>query len=149
MSSNDTSVNSGRTILNIALARQITYWFLIILIIPSVAGSCFVFYRVTQRREIFKRLSNQLIFCLFTVYFIQVNNFYQYYLLNILFIQATLDLPLTIAFLHRDKVLIPNYTFCAYWFILISTLDMCTMHLNAYLSIERYLLVFHNKFLLK
>ncbi|CAF1094624.1 unnamed protein product [Adineta steineri] len=131
--SNDSSVSSAGAILSITLAQKITFGFLIALILPSVASSCFVFYRVTQNKEIFKKLSNQLIFCLFLIYFIQ----------------AILDLPLTIKFLHRGEVAIPNYTFCTYWFTLMSTLNMCTMYLNAYLSIERYLLVFHNKFLLK
>ncbi|CAF1356576.1 unnamed protein product [Adineta ricciae] len=120
-------------ILNIVLTRKITLGFLITLIIPSLAGSFFVLYRVTQKREIFKQLHNQLIFCIFMVYFIQ----------------TILDLPLTITFLHRGVVAIPNYSFCAYWFILMSALNMCTMHLNAYLSVERYLLVFHHKFIFK
>ncbi|UJR17424.1 hypothetical protein I4U23_004319 [Adineta vaga] len=131
MSSSSNDTTSVGTILNIVLARKITFGFLITLILPSVIGSCFVFYRVIQKREILKRLNNQLIFCLFIIYFLQ----------------ATLDLPLTITFLHHGEVPIPNYTFCAYWFILISALNMCTMHLNAYLSIERYFLIFHNKFL--
>ncbi|CAF1287481.1 unnamed protein product [Adineta steineri] len=133
LSSNDSSGSSAGTILNNILARKITFGFLITLILPSVAGSCLVFYRVIQNKEIFKKINNQLIFCLFLIYFIQ----------------ATFDLPLTIMFLHRGEVPIPNYTFCTYWYILISALNMCTMYLNAYLSVERYLLVFHNQFLLK
>ncbi|CAF1260931.1 unnamed protein product [Adineta ricciae] len=121
------------TILNIPLTRQITFGFLITLILPSVLGSCFVFYRITRNKQMFKQLNNQFIFCLFIVYFIQ----------------TTLDLPLTIIFLYRGVVAVQTQTFCAYWYILISVLDMCTMYLNAYLSIERYFLVFHNKFLFK
>ncbi|CAF1456011.1 unnamed protein product [Adineta ricciae] len=106
------------TILNIPLTRQITFGFLITLILPSVLGSCFVFYRITRNKQMFKQLNNQFIFCLFIVYFIQ----------------TTLDLPLTIIFLYRGVVAVQTQTFCAYWYILISVLDMLIYQLNVIYS---------------
>ncbi|CAF4243331.1 unnamed protein product, partial [Rotaria magnacalcarata] len=62
---------------------------------------------------------------------------------------AVLELPLTIIYLHRGTVPVASFVFCDYWQILITTLNMATLGLNAHLSIERYLLIFHNAFIQK
>ncbi|UJR07328.1 hypothetical protein I4U23_011615 [Adineta vaga] len=62
---------------------------------------------------------------------------------------GTCDLPLAIILFYQGSVAIPSDIFCTYWYILTSFLNMSSVQLNAYLSIERYLLIFHNPFLFK
>ncbi|CAF1021620.1 unnamed protein product [Adineta ricciae] len=50
---------------------------------------------------------------------------------------------------YQGKVAFSSDRFCAYWYVLTSFLNMSSVQLNAYLSIERYFLIFHNPFLIK
>ncbi|CAF3195374.1 unnamed protein product [Rotaria socialis] len=120
-------------ILNWALSKKITFWSLIILIFPSVIGSFLVFYGVIRKKEIRHRIKNQLVLLILVVHFVQ----------------AVFELPFTIIYLHRGQVPVASNAFCDYWQTLITTLNIVSLQLNAHLSIERYLLIFHNTFIQK
>jgi hypothetical protein len=72
--------------------------------------------------------------------------FYKNIILIKLFCPATCDLPFTLVYLYHEHVAFSSDVFCKYWLILLSALDLCSVQLNAYLSIERYLLIFHSQF---
>ncbi|CAF3919715.1 unnamed protein product [Adineta steineri] len=52
-------------------------------------------------------------------------------------------------YLYHGYVATASDIFCKYWLIFTSALNICSVQLNAYLSIERYLLIFHSQFLQK
>ncbi|CAF3473680.1 unnamed protein product [Rotaria socialis] len=127
----NSSIAISAHILNWELSKKLTFWSLIILIFPSIIGSFLVFYGVIRKKEIRHRIKNQLVLLICVVHFVQ----------------AVFELPFTIIYLYHGTVPVASNVFCDYWQILITTLNMATLELNAHLSIERYLLIFHNAFI--
>ncbi|UJR17080.1 hypothetical protein I4U23_003977 [Adineta vaga] len=126
-------MSGNETMLNVELSRKLTFAGLIILIFPSIICSTFILYLIVKKKTIRRRLHNQFFLCIFLVYFLQI----------------TCDLPFAIIYFYHGQVPVLSYQFCTYWFILTSVFNMASVHLNAYLSIERYLLIFYSHFLFK
>ncbi|UJR12525.1 hypothetical protein I4U23_016700 [Adineta vaga] len=70
-------------------------------------------------------------------------------LLVLLLIQALFDLPCRLYYLYKGTSPIHNEIFCQLWSFIVTTLNVVGLHLMALGSIERYLLVFHHRYISK
>ncbi|UJR11482.1 hypothetical protein I4U23_015661 [Adineta vaga] len=129
----NSSYSNEESLLNIRLNQKITFSFLISLFIPSIIFSCFLLSHIIRNKKIRNRLNNHVIICIFLIYFIQ----------------AITDLPVTMIYLYRGEVAISSDIFCKIWFITAGSLNAISIQMNAFLSFERYLLIFHHQFLHK
>ncbi|CAF2208492.1 unnamed protein product [Rotaria magnacalcarata] len=126
---NNNDTNIQLNILNTEFSRRIIFIFLIILFVPSIFCSFCILYFTIRKQQIRKHLKNHVILCIFFVNFLL----------------ATCELPLTLSSLQRGDVPLRSEIFCKYWFSAINAFFMCSLQLNAFLSIERYLLIFHSR----
>ncbi|CAM2722179.1 unnamed protein product [Rotaria socialis] len=132
--SSDTNNNNNNTniqlnILNTEFTRRIIFIFLIILIVPSIVCSFCILYFTIRKQQIRTHLKNHVILCIFFV--------------NLL--QATCELPVTLSSLQLGQVPLRSEILCKCWFSAINAFCMCSLQLNSFLSIERYLLIFHSR----
>ena len=65
---------------------------------------------------------------------------------HLVFFQVTMELPLSLTFLHTSSVPIPSNAFCIFWIIFNYTLFVSELWTMAVACIERYWLVFYRAF---
>ncbi|CAF3811827.1 unnamed protein product [Adineta steineri] len=130
--------SSANTTIDTALlsppqSRIIVFIILIILLIPSVICSLYLFYKFIQRPEMRRRDTNLVFICLIIINFLQ----------------ATGELPLTLTFLYTNQAAILKPIFCQWWAFFSAILYGTGLWIMAMGSIERYLFIFHSHALKK
>lgn len=100
----------------------------LLLAIPSICLSLFIFYKCLRSPPFRARLNNQSIVLLILVAFLQI----------------TIELPITLQYLRTDEVQPRTDGFCLFWTWLNFSLQSSNLFLMTWLSIERHLLIFHS-----
>ncbi|CAF3039543.1 unnamed protein product [Rotaria sp. Silwood2] len=118
--------NSNVTILNgssstshidIKLGQYVCLILLCTLLIPSTLFALYIFYLIFQLHNLRSRLTNHIIIGIFIISFIQ------------------------------GRVPFESYGFCKFWISFNYSFNTTIIFLNSQLSVERYLLIFHQSFL--
>ena len=114
------------------LYRRIRFWILLALEIPSVLFSILIFGCLIKSREInSQRLHNHTFTAILIIYFCLL----------------TIELPITLSFAYRGNVLPETSSFCSFWIGCNYALLAAGSDLMAFASIERYFLIFHERFI--
>ncbi|CAF1314911.1 unnamed protein product [Rotaria sp. Silwood1] len=133
-------INSNVTILNgsastshidVKLGQYICLILLSTLLIPSILFALYIFYLIFQLYNLRSRLTNHIIIGIFIISFIQ----------------TTCEMPFLLKYLSSGRVSFESYGFCKFWISFNYSLNTAILFLNSHLSIERYLLIFHQRFL--
>ena len=113
------------------------FWIIFFCSFSMICLFCFYFYfyHLFQQRQtlLYKKLNNHTLLCLVITDYLMIQT----------------ELPMTIGFLMKNRVIIETKSFCVfwnYWYYVWSTLSIQFSMLTA---INRYLLVFHKTFLLQ
>ncbi|CAF1381509.1 unnamed protein product [Adineta ricciae] len=112
-------------------SRMVIFNFLIVLLVPSILCSIYLFYRILRTPEVRRRDTNLFIICIITINFIQ----------------ATAELPLSLAFLRLNFAAVASPMFCQWWCFMSASLIGMGLWTTAIGSIERHLFIFHSAFL--
>lgn len=122
--------NSTTVIYETPTTRSIKFWILLFCQPFSILCSVFVLYHMLSSRTQRQLLANQIVIVMLVVSFLSV----------------TIDLSITIDFLHKGFSPIQSTVFCLFWMLIDYVLYAQGMLLMAWASIERHTLVFsiHN-----
>ncbi|CAF2138037.1 unnamed protein product [Rotaria magnacalcarata] len=133
MSENNTT-NTTESMIISPSTYPVQFGILLSLQIPSALCFLFIFFNlcfVPRHRLLVHRLINHAVLCLV------VNDF----------LICTTELPFTLVLLYRGVTAFINNTFCLVWFFYGYTTSTVSLFLLAWISVERYFLVFHKVFL--
>ncbi|UJR16468.1 hypothetical protein I4U23_003370 [Adineta vaga] len=128
MSSLAENITEASSLPSPSKSRLIVFIVLLVLLIPSLLCSLYLFYQFIYRRELRQKQTNFVIICLVIINFLQ----------------ATGELPLTLSFLYLNRALIMQPIFCQWWAFISAILYGIGLWIMAMGSIERYLFIFHS-----
>ena len=135
-------------VLDTPSSRLVIFILLLLLMIPSILCSLFIFYHFIRSRELRQRISNQGVLLLLILSFVQVtgtsNHDQRWSSASIL--QVTGELPLSLIFLYKGSAAHASDGFCRFWIILNYILVCSAVWTMAFTSVQRYWLVFHRTF---
>ncbi|CAF3425032.1 unnamed protein product [Rotaria sp. Silwood2] len=133
MLSKDTSSYEDATVLpsEIAIPRVARFWIILLVYIPSVICSLFILYNFIVQRTLRQALHNHVIALLLFVNFIA---------------QLT-NIPGTLNYYRLGYVWPPKFLFCLTWIFINEAFYILTTILFAWATIERHILIFHDKLL--
>ncbi|CAF1141407.1 unnamed protein product [Rotaria sp. Silwood1] len=133
MSRDDNSSYEDTTVLpsEIAIPRLIRFWIILLVYIPSVICSLFIFYNFIVHGTLRQALHNHVIVLLLLINFI---------------VQLT-SIPWTLNYYRSGYVWPQNSIFCLTWSFIDEALYITTTILFSWATIERHLLIFHDHLL--
>lgn len=130
-------------------SRLVIFILLLLLLIPSIICSLYIFYHFVRSRDLRERVSNHGVLMLLIITFVQVSTSHRC-LANqgkhSSIFQVTGELPLSLIFLRRGSAASASDSFCRFWIILNYILASSGLWTMAFTSIQRYWLVFHRTF---
>ena len=106
---------------------RIKYIVLFIFQIISISCYLFIFYNFATKRNRRRTIHNDSIFCLLTISFLFV----------------VIPLSISESYLSKSYIVPGSNIFCGLWNWLQYSLDVSNLHLMAYASMERHLLIFY------
>lgn len=129
-SNNKTNLFDNRMV-EITLPRSIRFWLLLLMDMPSLICSIFVLYHILTKKELRSALYNHVIIAL----------------LMCVMTSQLLDIPIYLTFIRLNQVWPKNRSMCLFWwYVDVGFCNTCGIIL-AWASIERHILVFHDKLL--
>ncbi|UJR32679.1 hypothetical protein I4U23_020139 [Adineta vaga] len=105
---------------------QVKFYILIILQIPAILLTLFIFIFFIKNRLLLNNLQNQALLILLTVNFVYLS----------------VDLPMGIRFYNVGYISPPTSAYCTWWTFLEYTLNLINELLMATISVQRHLLIF-------
>ena len=109
--------------------------FIVLLILQTISISCylFIFYNFAINRNLRRSIHNNSILCL----------------LIVSFVYTIIPLSISESYLQKSYIIPDSNIFCGIWNWFQYSLDVSNLHLMAYTSIERHLLIFYSASLRK
>ena len=111
------------------LSPRVQFWFYLISLIPSFICTLFVLYHLLFVRTLRRSLNNHVIIVL---------------LFTVLFCESTMY-PWMLYYFSQNNIWVRPYQFCVIWAFIDWAVYMLQLHLFAWATIERHIIIFHDK----
>ncbi|UJR20156.1 hypothetical protein I4U23_023288 [Adineta vaga] len=123
----DDDGDSTSSSLETPFSRSVKFTFLLICQVASVLCSLIIFSSFARLRELQAKQHNHVVICLLICNFLIV----------------TIELPVTLTYLHFDQLVPASNGLCFYWIFTNYFLFTSSLWVMAIASIQRYILIFH------
>ncbi|CAF3857540.1 unnamed protein product [Adineta steineri] len=110
-----------------SFSRSIKFDILISCQILSILCNLIIFYYFIRLRELQAKRHHHVVICLLICHFLII----------------TMELPVTLAYLHFGEVIPSSYSLCLYWIYMNYLLFPSSAWIMAIASIQRYIFIFH------